>query len=497
MKKLLLPFLILIILLPTALHAQIATKERIETEIQQNEIKLNIHFLASDEFRGRDTGTNELEIAARYIATWFEFNGVEMADGHDSYFQDVPIIRSVAPDDVRFVAGDSVFVKNRHLLLLNGFRGDLEAPVIFRDFSSVEEITSEIVEGKMVVSTMGFSGESDLMQQYFSSIAKHNQIRKAGGAGLIELYNNVSLPWMFLVNYLTNERFEVDMRENGAGMVPHLLINAAQHDWTGFFSSISGSGSRLEVKGDELKSIRTRNVIGVIRGTDPNLRDEYVMLSAHYDHVGVIPGQTTGNYIFNGTRDNAVGTAAILSAARYLAKNPPRRSIILAAWTAEEQGLLGSMYYAENPIIPLNQTVFNLNIDGAGYNDTTKVTIIGYGKTDADPDMKAAATAFGLEAIPDPAPEQNLFERSDNVSLAMRGVPAPTYSLGFTSFDEEINRYYHQVTDEPHTVDYDYITKYIRSFVKAAVLISNRDRTPFWVPGDSYEQLGIELYTLE
>jgi len=227
------------------------------------------------------------------------------------------------------------------------------------------------------------------------------------------------------------------------------------------------------------------------------LKDEYLLLSAHYDHIGVVGGHPepiTSEYIFNGARDNAVGTAGVLAAGKYLSQNPPKRSVILAAWTAEEIGLLGSNYFAENPMIPLEQIVYNLNIDGAGYNDTTKVTVIGLGRTEADPEMKAAAGSFGLEAIPDPVPEQNLFDRSDNVSFARKGIPAPTYSMGLTAFDEEINYYYHQVTDEPHTLNYDYVTAYIRSFVLAAQKIANRDEAPFWLPGDVYEEAGVELY---
>ncbi|WP_372904915.1 M28 family peptidase, partial [Rhodohalobacter sp.] len=151
-------------------------------------------------------------------------------------------------------------------------------------------------------------------------------------------------------------------------------------------------------------------------------------------------------------------------------------------------------YYAENPPIPLNQTVYNLNIDGAGYNDTTKVTVIGLGRTEADDDLKASAKAFGLEAIPDPVPEQNLFNRSDNVHFARAGIPSPTYSMGLTAFDDEINQYYHRPTDEPDTINYDYVTSYVRSFVMAAYLVGNADNAPFWLPGDEYEEAGIELF---
>jgi Zn-dependent M28 family amino/carboxypeptidase len=206
------------------------------------------------------------------------------------------------------------------------------------------------------------------------------------------------------------------------------------------------------------------------------------------------PDPISSEYIYNGARDNAVGTTGVIEAAKYFSQNPPRRSVLLAAWTAEERGLLGSGYFAENPMVPLNQIIYNLNIDGAGYNDTTKVTVIGLGRTEADDDMASAAAAFGLEAIPDPVPEQNLFNRSDNVHFARAGIPAPTYSMGLTAFDDEINYYYHQTTDEPHTLNYEYVTAYIRSFVLAAQNIADRDEAPFWLPGDEYKEAGKELY---
>jgi hypothetical protein len=503
MKKLI-PFTLtffLILSLHGVLAAQTSDAERIEAEVLRSDVEFNIYFLASDEFLGRDTGTHELDIAARYIATWFQTNGVEMAEGHDSYFQDVPLQILTSPEEIAFTVGDSTYQKNEHLALLTSYHGELDSPLIFLDYATEDELAENDVKGKIVIANAGLPGQTS-PQELFRAVSQKNQwAEDAGAKALIELYSNPQFPWQILVGFLGGERMELDISgEDTEEPLAHFWMNGTVDERIDYLAKMSGQTASLRVTGTEPERITSRNVVGVIRGTDPDLKAEHLLLGAHYDHEGVTddhPEPITGEYIYNGARDNAVGTAGILAAAKYFANNPPRRSLILAAWTAEEKGLLGSRYYAENPMIPLEQTIYNLNIDGAGYNDTTKVTVIGLGRTEADDEMESAAASFGLEAIPDPVPEQNLFDRSDNVNFAQRGIPAPTYSLGLTDFDDEINYYYHQPTDEPDTIDYAYITSYIRSFVLATQKIADRDEAPFWIPGDVYEEAGLELYNRE
>ena len=144
--------------------------------------------------------------------------------------------------------------------------------------------------------------------------------------------------------------------------------------------------------------------------------------------------------------------------------------------------------------IPLNKIVYNLNIDGAGYNDTTRVTVIGLERTEAEADLIAAARAFNLEAIKDPVPEQNLFDRSDNVHFAKAGIPAPTYAMGVTAFDAELLKYYHQPADEASSLNFNYITNYVQSFILAAEKIASAPKAPFWKKGDKYESAGKSLF---
>ena len=218
------------------------------------------------------------------------------------------------------------------------------------------------------------------------------------------------------------------------------------------------------------------------------------MYSAHYDHVGIGLADEKGDSIYNGARDNAIGTVTVLSMAENLAKHPTKRSALFVLFTAEEKGLLGSKYYADNPLLPLKDVVYCFNSDGAGYNDTSKITIFGLNRTTATRQILNAAKAYNLEAIDDPASEQNLFDRSDNVSFAKKGIPAPTFSLGFTAFDDEIGKYYHRPADEPASVDYDYLYNFFRAYVYAGRLIADKAERPFWTEGDKYYEAGVELY---
>ncbi|MBA4055419.1 MAG: hypothetical protein C0490_11955 [Marivirga sp.] len=203
----------------------------------------------------------------------------------------------------------------------------------------------------------------------------------------------------------------------------------------------------------------------------------------------------TPDSIFNGARDNAIGTVALLQAAKFFKNSPPKRSIVLIALTAEEKGLLGSEWYSNHPLIPLNQIVFDYNCDGAGYNDKSIATIIDFNRTTADELLKKACQAFGLELKGDPAPEQNLYERSDNVNFAVKGVPAVNFSPGVKAFDPELFKYYHQPADEVGSLDMVYLEKFFRSFVYGAYLLANSKERPMWKSGDKFEAAGKALYS--
>ena len=254
----------------------------------------------------------------------------------------------------------------------------------------------------------------------------------------------------------------------------------------------------LSTKGNKRSVLPAKNVMGWVRGTDPVLREQYIVLTAHYDHMGVSsqPKEEDGktDSIYNGARDNAIGVSAVMNAAKYFAKYPPKRSVLFILFTGEEMGMLGSRHFTDNPTVPLDRIVYNLNCDNAGYNDTTVVTVVGLGRTSAGNDIQKAVAAYGVTAVPDPVPDLNLFDRSDNVHFAAKGIPAPTYGMGFTTFDSTVMRYYHQLRDEINTFNLNYGLIYIRSYIAAAKNIADNPVQPAWVKNDKYEEAWKKRY---
>jgi Zn-dependent M28 family amino/carboxypeptidase len=297
--------------------------------------------------------------------------------------------------------------------------------------------------------------------------------------------------------YFAGERISLaDVKEDSKKSIPHAWINGKEARITRALRDVQSVS--FKTAGRKSQIVNSYNVAGFIPGTDPTLKSEYILLSAHYDHVGVGKqgGQvfTPEDSIFNGARDNAFGTVALLTAAEALAKNPPKRSVLIVALTAEEVGLLGSRYYAAHPLLPMNKCILNLNSDGAGYNDTTIVSVIGLDRTGVRTEIETASKAFGLGVFADPSPEQGLFDRSDNVSFAKEGIPAPTFTPGFKEFNGDIMKNYHQVSDNPETVDFNYLLKFCQAYTYTARLIADRKTAPQWVAGDKYEAAAKKLY---
>jgi Zn-dependent M28 family amino/carboxypeptidase len=249
--------------------------------------------------------------------------------------------------------------------------------------------------------------------------------------------------------------------------------------------------------GSVAQDIGLRNVMAVIPGTDTKLRDQYIILSSHYDHLGVTkhPAMEEGKLdsIYNGARDNAAGTTAVIDAARYFGKHPARRSVMFICFTAEEEGLIGSEWYAQHPLVPFNQTVYQLNIDNASYDDTALVTLVGLHRTSEDSAIIDACAAYGLRVNNDPT-GGGLFFESDNAPLALHGVPAPTYSMGMRAMDSTIFNRYHRLSDETGNMDMNYVVKWIRAYILASRTIANQPDQPRWTPGDPYEKTWKALY---
>lgn len=465
-----------------------------EFSIKESWTSKHMNILASDEMMGRKPGHDGNLISGRYIAEQFRALGLKPAN-NGSYFQNI-FLESVTPPtygSMQTDKGTAEVGKDFILLRGNGLEGEYETVTLpygwtdedYDDYKGVD------VKGKVVIVKTGLPN-SDNFNRVFSTIGeKQNLAAKNGAVALIEIFES-PIGWSRISRFLGGPSTGLKTTDAGA-VLPHIWINSEAGNKV--LSEVSKI--KLDVGSKVTKDIYAYNVGAILEGSDPELKNEFVVLSAHFDHIGfgASAGQVTPeDTIFNGARDNAFGVVAVLAAAESFVKVKPKRSILFLALNAEEIGLLGSKYYVENPLVPLNKTVFNMNCDGAGYNDTGLVTVIGLERTGVQAEFEKATAAFGLKAIDDPAPEQNLFDRSDNVSFAAKGIPAPTYSPGFTAFDDEINKYYHKNLDNPDNIDHNYLLKYAQSYTYAARLIANKAEAPKWIAGDKYEAAYKSLY---
>lgn len=217
------------------------------------------------------------------------------------------------------------------------------------------------------------------------------------------------------------------------------------------------------------------NVIGILPGADATLRSEYLVISAHMDHVGVRRGSTPDS-VWNGADDDASGTAGVLALAAALAKDPPRRSVILVTVSGEEKGLWGSRWFTENPPVPVDQIVADLNLDMIGRNWKDTISVIGMEHSDLGTTVKQVAAAhpeLGLAVVGDLWPQENFFVRSDHYNFVRQGIPALFF---FNGTHED----YHQASDSPDRIDAEKEARVVRLVYHVARTVANADARPAW-----------------
>ncbi len=250
--------------------------------------------------------------------------------------------------------------------------------------------------------------------------------------------------------------------------------------------------ARIEV--DSLhRRLESANVVGVIRGSDPVLRDEYVVLTAHLDGKGFKPtDEENDDEIYNGAMDNATGVAALLEVARLLSEAPPKRSIVIIALTAEEKGLIGSDYFARNPTMPGESIVATVNLDMPILTyDFTDVVAFGAERSTLYDAVFQATQRHGLTLSPDPNPDQGIFTRSDHYSFVKQGVPAiflvPGHANGGESAQAEfLKTHYHQPSDELRHINFEALRRFTAVKSEIARNIANMPERPVWKDGDFF-----------
>ncbi|MEE9373263.1 MAG: M28 family peptidase [Saprospiraceae bacterium] len=464
--------------------------QKVTSTVTKNRVKAHLTFIASDELKGRDVGSDGIGTAAMYIKTQLMSYGVSTSPNMESYFQNVTLVTLDPPSDGTILIGDLKMTFPDDFVVLGGTDIDAELTSVFADFKNKKSISIKKVKDKIVVAICGDGTTQSVQGWFYQSKERIEKLKKAGAKGLIELYQSNKVPFKFLKQQFNRTQTSLSSDETDDFL--HLWVNASTPEKVAPLKE--KSTLNLDIKVPDYNSVMSKNVVGYVEGNDPLLKNEYIVYSAHYDHIGIGKPNAEMDSIYNGARDNAVGVTAILELARNIAKYPTKRSALFVFFTAEEKGLLGSKYFVDHAPVPLENIVYNFNIDNGGYNDTTIVSVIGLERTTAESDIQDACKAFGLQGIEDPAKEQGLFDRSDNVNFAKKGIPAPTFSLGFRSFDAEIFKYYHQAGDEVNTLNLNYLLKYFRAYTLASRNIANAQESPFWVKNDKYYKAGKKRY---
>jgi len=465
------------------------------------ENRAHMEYLASDELRGRDIGTQELKIAARYLVEKMQKYGVSPLEGAvEGHYQPVPLKRFKRPDriDINALTADNLILPENRVVALHGGSGNVSGLLEYVDpemgLQETDNVTGKIL---LIEGGQGLTEPSEVGDRLENSNRLYEKVLKTEANAIIEIYRRSDINWNQVQRSLEGTKIEFDEKSGqpNHSNIPHIIIYDPDGKVLDQLRSQKDEEIRIDLKGGIYKKIRTNNVVGLIEGTDSELKDEYILLTAHYDHIGIKKNVPAGqDSINNGARDNGIGMVALLNAAKNIAQYPLKRSVLFLFATAEEKGLLGSRWYAEHPLVPLRQTIFNLNIDGAGYNDTTKVVVVGLNRTSASDHFKTAANSFELEVTSSPQPQLNLFYRSDNINFARKGIPAPTFTQGFTGFNREIQRYYHQPADEAATLNYRYLNKYYGAFTLALRLIANDEKRPEWLKGIEFIEAYQKLY---
>jgi len=469
------------------------TAQLINRTYSLDKVQSITEFIASDELKGRDTPSKGLELAAEYAADFFESTGVQIAPGMKDYFQPVKMVHKDQPEEILINYQGETIEMQGNLLQLAGGGNPLNAKVITYDPSN-SEIEDHDLENKILVVFLDKDpglNPRKIMEQ--SRMIKSKAI-DVKAKGLIEVFGESNPYWDRFYNYYSRPKIDLDLSNEIQGNFQHLLIRDVNSALALKLMKDPAGDLRINLRGLKERKFISNNVVGMVEGTDPLLSSDFIICSAHYDHVGVGKPDASGDSIYNGARDNAIGVMSVLLVAENIAKHPLKRPVLFVLFTGEEKGLLGSKWFVHEPPVALSNIAFCLNTDGGGYNDTTIATVIGKRRINTNQIFDKACNAFGLEAFDGTDDVQFLFNSSDNIILSQKGIPSVTFSLGFRNMDAEIFKNYHQPSDEAETINFNYVLKFTRSFGFALREIADSDKPLFWKEEDEFYKAGKELY---
>ena len=452
--------------------------------ITEANLRTQLGVIAHDSMRGRNTPSPELTQTAHYIADLFEEFGLEPG-AEDGYIQSYPMTRisPAGPDrqvfsisgpggDADLEYGEDFFVQ------ANGPSAEGDGIlVLVEDAADMPSAANQVAVLRVTTANI---------DQVFGGRLR-DAIRAASPAGLVVVLDLPDSRFDRFKRFLGSERVVFGEVESAGVPVVFVGLAALPSDLSAQVMSGSledGWTARLSARA-QVAVEEAPNTIGVLKGTDPALRDEYVLLTAHMDHVGV--GRAIdGDSIYNGADDDGSGTVTVVEVARAFAglAEAPRRSIVFLIVSGEEKGLLGSRYYAENPTFPLENTVANINLDMVGRNWSDTIVAIGKDESTLGPQVErisAEHPELDMAVIDDIWPEESFYSRSDHYNFAQRGVPILFFFNG--THDQ-----YHQPADEVELIDYDKMARIGRLVFHLGLEIANQDERPAWDP-EAYERV--------
>jgi Zn-dependent M28 family amino/carboxypeptidase len=525
-------------------QAQSVPAARIDASTILDRIKV----LSSDEYEGRAPGTTGEDLTVRYLEEQFKKLGLKPGNTDSTYIQNVPLIGITASNTQpltiakgaakqTFKWSDEVVAWTKHVAPSASIK---DSDVIFAGYGVVapefnwNDFKDVDVKGKTIIVLVNdpqipdpadpakldpktFNGSA--MTYYGRWTYKFEEGARKGAAAILIVHETGPAGYPFsVVQGNLREKFDLvtpDKNMGRAAIEGWITLDAAKQilrmggeDFDALKKQALTREFRpvpLNLKAsmglsNKMRTLDSRNVVAKLEGSDQSLKDEYVVYTAHWDHLG-IGAPVNGDKIYNGALDNASGVSQLLEIARAFtqAQPQPKRSILFVMVTAEEQGLLGSQYYSVTPIYPLAKTLANINIDGINQWGRTKdITVIGMGASDLDDYLREAAAQQGRTLRPDPEPEKGFYYRSDHFNFAKQGVPALYTDVGVEFVgkpaeyskqkrDEYTNKDYHAPSDEVKP-DWDLAGAVEDAQLLYAVgyRVANADKFPEWKPGNEF-----------
>ncbi len=503
-------------------------------------IRKIVKEIADDRYEGRGPGSRGDVAARQYLAKELEALGLEPGAADGSWEQEFVLLSvdSKQPDHWAFQRGDETltfkqwddFIVNSGVQRERAEFGDSEVVFVGYGIQAPEfdwdDYKGHDLNGKVLLMMNNdpewdpdlFGGETRLW--YGRWDYKYAKAAEMGAVGAIIIHTTPSAgyPFQVLQTSGTGPQFQLPFGDEPHGQITAWMVEDAARklvSMAGFdLDELRESADNRDFEpvplgvttsiGMDVKIVKTKsaNVLGLIPGSDPELKDEVVIYTAHHDHLGIGKPNEEGDAIYNGAYDNASGVGVVMSIAQGMKALPeaPRRSVLIALVGAEEQGLLGSEYYAQNPTFPSGKIAANINYDGGNiWGHTHDVTFIGLGKSTADQLVKLISAEQGRVVKPDQFPSRGYFYRSDQFSFAKTGVPAVYLKPGMDFVDRpegwgkaQINHFtevnYHQPSDEyEDSWNFDGAVIDAQLGFWTGLAVANADEMPTWNPGDEFE----------